>query len=249
MTELKGHKVFLTGAGGGLGNGLALSFAQRGAILGITDIKQQDLDRTESDLAKQGFKCWTRRLDVTDPDAVNGAVSDFSGTGGGIDLVVNNAGLLTLARVVDLDLHDWQRVMQVNATGTFLVSQAVVRDMLKREREGSVVCISSVSGKVGDPELAHYCASKFAVIGFVQSLAQEVAESGITVNAVCPGIVDTPMVAKLGTGNRSISDFLQSQQIKRPQTPDEIARAIIFLHLSRSVTGQSLSVDGGTYFH
>lgn len=250
MDTLKGQRVFLTGAAGGLGAGLALALAQRGAVLGIADRSGEGLDRTRDELQKHGLACWLRRFDVTDETEVRSAVAGFVEAHGGIDLVINNAGLLNVAPVVDLELRDWRRVLDVNATGTFLVSQAVVREMIRMKKAGSVVCISSIAGKVGDPGLAHYSASKFAVIGFVQSLAREVAAHDITVNAICPGIVDTPMIHDLVRGsNCELDDFIKLQLIKRPQTPDEIARAIIFLHGSRSITGQSLSVDGGTYFH
>lgn len=245
MNELTGQRVFLTGAGGGLGAGLARVFAERGAVLGISDMSETGLDRVRGEL-----RCWARQLDVTDAAQVRDVIAEFAGAHGGIDLLVNNAGLLTVAPVVDLDPADWRRVLEVNATGTFLVSQAVLREMIAREIAGSIICIASIAGKVGDPQLAHYSASKFAVIGFVQSLAREVAAQGITVNAVCPGIVDTPMIQELAKGwNCTLDDFLKNQLVKRTQTPAEIARAIVFLHRSRSITGQSLSVDGGTYFH
>jgi len=250
MSELTGQRVFLTGAAGGLGAGLALACARQGAVLGIADLSEKGLARTRDDLGAHGFACWSRRLDVTDAVDVRATVAAFAEAHGGIDLLVNNAGLLTVAPVVDLDPADWRRVMEVNATGTFLVSQAVVREMIARKIEGSIISIASIAGKVGDPQLAHYSASKFAVIGFTQSLAREVAAQGITVNAVCPGIVDTPMIHDLARGwNCTLDDFLKNQLVKRPQTPEEIARAIIFLHGSRAITGQSLSVDGGTYFH
>lgn len=250
MREMSGQRVFLTGAGGGIGRGLALAMARGGAVVGITDVSQKSLDEISSELADVGFKCWSRTLDVTSVSDVADVVGAFSAAHDGIDLVVNNAGLLSVANVVDLDLGAWQRVMDVNANGTFLVSQAVVRDMIARGREGSIICISSISGKVGDPGLAHYSASKFAVRGFVQSLAREVAQNGITVNAICPGIIDTPMVRALARdSNCGIENFLQLQLIKRPQTPEEIALAVVFLHTCRAVTGQSISVDGGTFFH
>lgn len=245
MSDLSGQRVFLTGGAGGLGAGLARAFAAQGALLGVSDMSETGLARLREELG-----CWSRRLDVTDAAQVRETVAAFAAEHGGIDLLVNNAGLLTVAPVAELDPADWRRVMEVNATGTFLVSQAVLREMIARKIAGSIVSISSIAGKVGDPQLAHYSASKFAVIGFTQSLAREVAAQSITVNAVCPGIVDTPMIHDLAKGwNCTLDDFLKTQLVKRTQTPEEIARAIIFLHRSRSITGQSLSVDGGTYFH
>jgi meso-butanediol dehydrogenase/(S,S)-butanediol dehydrogenase/diacetyl reductase len=231
--------VFLTGAAGGIGHGLAEAFAARGAILGLTD------------MVEPGAKAaWTRRLDVTDAAAVGAAIAAFAAHAGGLDLVVNAAGVISFASVVDLDPAEWRRVIEVNATGTFLVDQAAARHMIARGTKGSIVNIASISGKVGDPTLAHYAASKFAVIGLTQALAREVAEHGITVNALCPGVVATPMIeANLEAWSMTMDQLVAPQAIRRTQTPEELAQAIVFLHRCRSVTGQSISVDGGTYFH
>ena len=132
MNELTGQRVFLTGAGGGLGAGLARAFAERGAVLGISDMSETGLDRVRGELG-----CWARQLDVTDAAQVRDVIAEFAGTHGGIDLLVNNAGLLTVAPVVDLDPADWRRVLEVNATGTFLVSQAAVREMMVRKAEAA----------------------------------------------------------------------------------------------------------------
>ena len=250
MSYLRGQRVFLTSAGGAIGRGLAVDFARRGAILGLTDIADGALRRTAETLGAAAVAPWLRRLDVTDAPDVGEAVRAFADAAGGLDLVVNAAGILSVAKVVDMDPAAWRRILEVNATGTFIVSQAAVRVMIAAGTQGSVVNISSMAGKVGDPALAHYSASKFAVIGFTQSLAREVAEHGITVNAVCPGVVDTPMIADVARGwGLTMDDFMKIQLVKRPQTPAEIAQAIAFLHGCRSVTGQAINVDGGTYFH
>lgn len=250
MNHLKGQRVFLTGAGGGIGRGMAMAFARCGAILGLTDIDERGLRRTTESLGAKSAATWLLRLDVTDAAAVGEAVRAFADAAGGLDLVVNGAGILTMAKVVDMNPSEWRRVLEVNTTGTFLVSQAAVRLMIAAGTQGSVVNVSSMSGKVGDPTLAHYSASKFAVIGFTQSLAREVAEHGITVNAICPGLVDTPMIADVTKGwGATMDDLMKIQLVKRPQTPDEIAQAVAFLHGCRSVTGQAINIDGGTYFH
>jgi meso-butanediol dehydrogenase / (S,S)-butanediol dehydrogenase / diacetyl reductase len=126
--------------------------------------------------------------------------------------VVNGAGVLSVAPVVDLEAREWRRVLEVNVTGAFLVSQAAARIMIKAARPASIISIASVAGKIGEPGLAHYAASKFALVGFTQALARELAPH------------------------------------HRPQTPDDIALAIAFLHASRSVTGQAINVEGGTVF-
>jgi meso-butanediol dehydrogenase/(S,S)-butanediol dehydrogenase/diacetyl reductase len=250
MSHIKGQRVFITGAGGGMGRGIAATFARRGAILGLADRDQAGLARTVAAIAGAPGTPWVRPLDVTDAGAVDAAVRAFATEAGGLDLVVNAAGILSVAKVVDMDPAEWRRVLEVNATGTFLVAQAAARVMIAAGTRGSIVNVSSMAGKVGDPTLAHYSASKFAVIGLTQSLAREVAEHGITVNAVCPGIVETPMIDHLAKAwGASVAEFLKPQLVKRAQTPEEIAQAILFLHACRSVTGQSVNVDGGTYFH
>lgn len=239
MGELQGVRVFLTGAAGGIGRGLAMAFVARGAVLGATDIVAPDL-----------AAAWTDRLDVTDAAAVGDAIADFARAAGGLDLVVNAAGVISFAPVVDLEPAEWRRVLEVNATGTFIVDQAAARHMVSHGIKGSIVNVASISGKVGDPTLAHYAASKFAVIGLTQALARELAANGITVNALCPGVVETPMIAaNLKAWSMTLDQLIAPQAIKRAQTPEEMAQAIVFLHRCRAVTGQSISVDGGTYFH
>jgi NAD(P)-dependent dehydrogenase (short-subunit alcohol dehydrogenase family) len=189
-------------------------------------------------------------VDVGDELAIERLFSEACDVLGGIDLLVNNAGVLSVGSSVDLDVSEWQRMFDVNATGVFLVSRAGARIMLRQATPASIVSISSVAGKIGYSGLGHYSASKFAVIGFSQSLARELAPLDITVNVICPGIVDTGMVAEMNEGlETTMEEVLEDQLIKRPQTPDEIAAGVCFLHKCRSVTGQAINIDGGTVFH
>jgi NAD(P)-dependent dehydrogenase (short-subunit alcohol dehydrogenase family) len=149
-----------------------------------------------------------------------------------------------------MELTEWRQVLEVNITGTFLISRKAARLMIAARTQGSIVSISSIAGKVGDPLLAHYSASKFAVIGFTQALARELGTYGITVNAICPGVVETQMIRDLSVGSATpVEHMLQAQAIKRPQTPREIAMTIALLYLNRAMTGQSINVDGGSVFH
>jgi meso-butanediol dehydrogenase/(S,S)-butanediol dehydrogenase/diacetyl reductase len=237
--DLAGLRVLVTGAGRGLGLGLATAMAGWGARVGVAD-----LNKTVPD-----FAAWSGIMDVTDEAAVEASVSACWDALGGIDLLVNNAGVLSVFGVVDMAATEWRRVMEVNATGTFLVSQAVVRRMIAEARGGSIVSISSIAGKRGDPTLAHYSASKFAVIGFTQALAREVGRHGIRVNAVCPGVVETAMIDDLTQGSgTSVSEWLRHQALPRSQTPEEIAWVVASLHGATAVTGQAINVDGGTLF-
>jgi meso-butanediol dehydrogenase / (S,S)-butanediol dehydrogenase / diacetyl reductase len=189
-------------------------------------------------------------VDVGDERAIERLFSEACNALGGIDLLVNNAGVLSVGSSVDLDVSEWQQTFDVNATGVFLVSRAGARIMTRQATPASIVSISSVAGKIGYSGLGHYSASKFAVIGFSQSLARELAPLDITVNVICPGIVDTGMVAEMNKGlGTTMEEVLEDQLIKRPQTPDEIATGVCFLHKCRSVTGQAINIDGGTVFH
>jgi meso-butanediol dehydrogenase/(S,S)-butanediol dehydrogenase/diacetyl reductase len=189
-------------------------------------------------------------VDVRDEASIGKGLAAACDAFGGIDLLVNNAGVLSVGSSVDLEISEWRRMFEVNATGVFLVSRAGARIMSPQGTPASIVSISSVAGKTGYSGLGHYSASKFAVIGFSQSLARELAPLGITVNVICPGIVETEIVATMNEGmGTTLEDVLENQLIKRPQTPDEIAAGVCFLHKCRSVTGQAINIDGGTVFH
>jgi meso-butanediol dehydrogenase/(S,S)-butanediol dehydrogenase/diacetyl reductase len=249
LPELDGCGAVVTGAGRGLGRGIALSLAGRGARVVALDINADGADETARLIERAGGTSWSVRLDVTDEAAAGTAMTWAAGQLGGLDLVVNGAGVLSVAPVVDLEAREWRRVLEVNATGAFLVSRAAARIMIEADRPASIISIASIAGKIGEPGLAHYAASKFALVGFTQALARELAPHQITVNAVCPGVVLTQMIEEVASKwGMSIDGLLDMQAIHRPQTPEDIAMAIAFLHASRSVTGQAINVDGGTVF-
>ncbi|MGH2866253.1 MAG: SDR family NAD(P)-dependent oxidoreductase, partial [Solirubrobacteraceae bacterium] len=165
-----------------------------------------------------------------------------------IDLLVNGAGTLTTSPLIDLAVEDWDAVMAVNARGTFLGCKVFARQMIDAGQRASIVNISSISGRRGTAGIAHYCASKFAVIGLTQTAADELGAHKITVNAVCPGHVRTPMLSAVSDGLATpVDEFVNEQLIKVPQEPRDIGEAVVFLAAARNVTGQSLNVDGGWY--
>jgi meso-butanediol dehydrogenase / (S,S)-butanediol dehydrogenase / diacetyl reductase len=178
---------------------------------------------------------------------------------GRIDVLVNNAGVSSGVAFQELDEAEWDRVNNVNAKGVFLTTRAVVPHMIE-QRSGSIVSISSMAGKEGLPLLAHYCATKFAVIGITQSLAKELAEYGVRVNAVCPGVVRTPLWEPLLdqlSESRGISreeawqEFVDPIPLGRPQEPEDIGEAVAFLasDRARNMTGQGINVSGGMQLH
>ena len=196
-------------------------------------------------------------LDVRDAAATKRAVEGAGERLGGLDLAVNNAGVSSMKPVVDLTEDDWNFNMDINAKGVFLSCQAEVREFQRRKTRGAIVNTASMAGKKAAPLLAHYSASKFAVIGFTQALALEVGSHGIRVNAVCPGYVRTSMQerevqweAQLRgiTPDDVIADYLRAIPLGRMEEPEDVARVVVFLLSDRAayMTGQAINVTGGS---
>jgi NAD(P)-dependent dehydrogenase (short-subunit alcohol dehydrogenase family) len=248
--DFAGERVFLTGGAQGMGRGIAEAFASWGAFVGVSDVNEEGARATAERINAGGGRAVGYRIDVTDEHSVDNALHAFIEEAGGLDLTINAAAVLSVDSVVDMSATEWRRVLDVNSTGSFLVARAAARAMIAGERGGSIICISSIGGKRGHSGLAHYSASKFAVIGLIQSLAQEVGGRGIRVNAVCPGTVDTQMIVDLAkAASSSIEEMVEEQIIKQPQTPTEIASGIAGLHVNHAITGQSLNVCGGSVFN
>jgi len=249
--DLSGQRILVTGAAQGIGHGLAQTFADWGADVALADLDQVKVDAASHTAAvhAQG-RILGLEMNVTDESSVAAAFDRVCLEWDCIDLLVNSAGVLSVANVAEMPLSEWSRIMNVNATGVFLASRAMVQRLQAARRPGSIVSLASIAGKRGDPGLAHYSASKFAVVGFTQALAREVGLHDITVNAICPGVVKTGMIETLEKSTEMSSDaWVSKQAINRPQTPADIAFAAAFLHLSRAITGQSINVDGGSVFN
>ena len=252
---LAGKSALVTGGASGIGRAICRALAAAGARVSVAD---RNTAGAESLAAELGDRHASVACDVTLAASVGKAVGETAVKFGRLDIVCANAGISTMNRVRDLSEAEWDANMGVNAKGVFLTNQAAVRLWLDARQAGVIVNTASVAGKIGAPLLAHYCASKFAVVGFTQSLAKEVAAEGIRVNCVCPGYVRTSMQereikweAKLrGMSPEAVlAEYVALTPMARLEEPEDVADTVLFLasDLSRFITGEALNVSGGAY--
>jgi len=250
VNGVAGRRALVTGAGAGIGRAIAHALAAAGAAhVVVADI---DLDAAERVATETGSATGVR-LDVTDAAATAALFARER-----FDIVCANAGISTMNRVVDLTVAEWDANMAVNAKGVFLTNQAAVRRFLAMGTPGCIVNTASLAGKVGAALLAHYSASKFAVVGFTQALAREVAAHGIRVNCVCPGFVRTSMQAReleweaalRGMTTAQVqAEYVAMTPLGRLEEPEDVAEVVVFLasEQARFMTGQAVNVTGGVY--
>lgn len=256
MSRFTSKNVLITGAAAGIGKGIATSFAREGANLALCDINKAGVDLLAQELAQFGGKIFCYSLDVTKEAQVKPVIAQVMRDMGVLDVLVNNAGVSTMQVSWELSEEEWDYNMDVNAKGCWLVTKHVAPYMIAR-RSGKIVNLASMGGLIGAPYLAHYCASKFAVVGFTQSVSKELAPYGITVNAVCPGFVHTDMQNRevIWEANlRGIEDpeevrkeYVKLTPMGRLSTPDDIAPVVLFLASDDAgfITGDSVRVSGG----
>ena len=251
--DLAGKTAMVTGAGTGIGAAIAKALANAGANVACTDLDRQAADSIASTI---GDRAVPFALDVTHSTAIATIVDKVAARFAGLDIVCANAGVSTMNPVVDLTEDEWNFNMDINAKGVFLTNQAAVRQFTKTGTRGVIVNTASLAAKVGAPLLAHYSASKFAVLGFTQALAREVAEHGIRVNCVCPGFVRTSMQhrevaweAKLrGMSETAVLDeYVSLTPLGRLEEPEDVADTVLFLasDAARFITGEALNISGG----
>lgn len=249
---LEGRKAVVTGGGTGIGRAISMALARHGAVVTVTDLDPAVAAAAAGEI---GGGTSSAGLDVTDADATARVFVEARERMGGFDLLCANAGISTMRRVVDLSIEEWDANMAVNAKGVFISDQAACRLWLADGTKGVIVNTASLAAKQGAPLLAHYAASKFAVLGFTQSLAQEVAPQ-IRVNCVCPGFVRTGMQhrevaweAELrGMSEDAVrEDYVRLTPLGRLEEPEDVADTVVFLasDLARFITGEALNVSGG----
>jgi NAD(P)-dependent dehydrogenase (short-subunit alcohol dehydrogenase family) len=242
--------ALVTGAGRGIGAAVARRLSAEGYAVALTARSADQLDQVASACAGPTL---TVPADLTDPEAAGRIADVVEEAWGGIDVLVANAGVGASAPVERITDQQWTDVLELNLTAPFRCLRRVVPGMQRRQH-GRVVVIASMAAKVGEPYIAAYTASKHGVLGLVRSAAAELARTGVTVNAVCPAYVDTPMteftvrtiVETTGHTAEWAREFLQHKQpIGRLITVDEVAEAVWYCVVNGAVTGQSLNVDGG----
>ncbi len=288
--RLTGKVAIVTGAGQGIGKGIALRLAREGADVVVAEYNPDTARSTAAEIEALGRRVLAYPVDISDVAAVRAMVAGVVAHAGHIDILVNNAGLVQTKPMLDLSEADWDRVVDVNMRGTFFLTQAVAQQMIRQVPEalrraaqspadifavrqagageevgepegelasyGKIVNVSSVAGRRGRPLQTHYAASKAAIISLTQSAALALAPYRINVNAVCPGIVPTPMWQQIDRDRgqlfgaqpgEAMASFIRTVPLRRAATPEDIAGAVAFFCSSDAdyITGQALNVDGG----
>ncbi len=255
MKRLEGKVALVTGGARGIGRAICMAYAQAGAKVAVADLLGAEAAETADAIGNDAVAL---ELDVTDLASIADGVAAVEGKWGGIDVLVNNAGIFNMCPIGEVTVEDYRRQFDVNVGGTIFTIQAVVPGMRKRGRGGAIINFSSQAGRRGEPNIVVYCSTKAAVISITQSLALELAKDGIRVNAIAPGVIDTPMwdvvdglFAKYDNLAKGEKKQLVGEAVPLGHMgkPDEVADPCVFLASdeARYITAQTLNVDGGNW--
>ena len=243
--------AIVTGASRGIGRAIALGLAERGYDLALTDIgpQQAALAAVAGEIAERGRRCVTIMADVSNPEDCRRSAEEAVRGLGHVDALVNNAGILKLASIEELTPEIWDTTFAVNARGVFQMTQALIPHMRER-RYGRIVNIASLAARTGGPGQSHYAASKSAVVGFTRVSSMELGQHGITVNAVCPGIIQTEMGMNNLRDPERVAYFEKVTDLHRLGNPEDVVGPVAFFASDDAafVTGQALNVDGGIFY-
>jgi len=257
--ELRGKAAIVTGAGRGIGRAIAFRLAREGASVVVTDVDEVSAGQTSDEIKKNGGKSIALTVDVLNQSHIDGMVTKCADAFAEVNILVHNAGVAALGRLIETDEQTWDLVMNVNAKGTFLTCKAVAVRMIEQAKGGRIIVNASGAGKVAPGKgipLGVYAASKHAVVGFSKQLALELAEHQILVNCICPGVVDTPMwdlidreTAKMqGVAAGSVkAKVVASIPVGRIQSPDDVANVVAFLASDDAsyITADAVNCAGG----
>jgi len=246
MDRLGGKVALVTGAGRGIGQAIALRFAHEGAKVAAVDIRGELAEQTARQIAQQGGEGLPLQADVAVNNEVNCFVTKTVDAFGGINILVNNAGIGGSKTCLDTSEGDWDRMVAVNLKSIYLVCKRVIPEML-RLGKGKIINIASMYGMFGSPHTAAYSASKAGVINLTRQLAVDYSSHNICINAISPGLIETEMTRRKVRDPRVLTKYLQSIPLGRHGTPDDVAGAAVFLASDDSdfITGHNLVVDGG----
>jgi len=243
--SLKNKTVIISGATRGIGRAIAIELARGGANISFNFLKSnEDAEDLEKEIKYFDVNVKSFQVDIRDYDAVKSWVDNTKELFGGIDIVVNNAGVIKDKALALMELNDWHEVINTNLDGTFNLTKAAIITFIK-QKSGVIVNITSVSGIAGMPRQTNYAASKAGIIGFTKSLAKEVASYNIRVNAVAPGFIETDMLKDLKEEYKS--QIIKQIPLGRLGSPEEVAKVVKFLVSDEAsyITGQTIVIDGG----
>lgn len=246
MAGVEGRIAFITGAGSGIGRVTARVLAKGGADVALCDIDLVAAEEVAREVASAGRRALAFHVDVAQLDEVTAAIESTQSELGPIDILFSNAGIAEQVPLTEMTEAQWDRMFSVHLNGTYNCFRAVLPGMRQRNW-GRLISTSSMGALTGGVRLAHYCAAKAGIVGLTIAMASELARTGITVNAVAPGVIDTPMVQQ--SPPRWVERMTKSIPMRRLGKPEDIAHAVAYLAAEEAgfVTGQILSPNGGSY--
>jgi NAD(P)-dependent dehydrogenase (short-subunit alcohol dehydrogenase family) len=238
--------AIVTGGASGIGRAIALRLARDGADVAICDLDGAGAKKTAAEVADLGRRSFAAAVDVASFADVGRAVEQARGELGPVKILVHAAGFGEIVPLAEMSEAQWDRMIAVHLKGTFNFARAVLKDMIDA-RWGRILSISSVAGLAGAAGFVHYSAAKAGILGFTKALALEVSPAGITVNAIAPGLIDTPILGKSGVQDKTIEAIVERSPVRRIGVPDDIAAAAAYIVSDEAsfLTGQVISPNGG----
>jgi len=249
--RLKERRAIVTGSARGIGKAIAAKFLQEGASIVLVDNRVEQLSACRAELAQIGPPVYEYAADVSDKSQVANLIEKVEDSWGGVDVLVNNAGIARMQDFLEITEESWDRTMAVNLKSVFLLSQVFAKKMIERKRSGAIVNTASVNGLIGEAGMAAYNASKAGVILLTKTMAIELGSHGIRVNCVCPGVIYTDLVKEAGFDDALIADYLTKIPLHRIGRPEDVANVVAFLASTEAsfVTGTDVVIDGGQIIH